>query len=107
MLYPRVPHQLCHFHYLHEAAKPIYEADRHAKKEPRSVSVGYAPLNGASKASVDPEAEVVRGYCAAVRSASRMMAARRWTPRGSNSPPALPRLLQSGAGRKKGGWPRS
>ena len=28
-----VPHQLCHFHYLREAAKPIYEADRHAKKE--------------------------------------------------------------------------
>src|SRR6478609_3646923 len=27
-----VPHQLCHFHYLREAAKPIYEADRHAKK---------------------------------------------------------------------------
>src|ERR1043165_2617512 len=24
---PEVPHQLCHFHSLHEAAKPIYEAD--------------------------------------------------------------------------------
>jgi hypothetical protein len=30
--FPGVPHQLCHFHYLREAAKPIYEADRHAKK---------------------------------------------------------------------------
>src|SRR6478735_9188439 len=30
---PGVPHQLCHFHYLREAAKPISEADRHAKKE--------------------------------------------------------------------------
>src|SRR5499426_3640221 len=30
---PGVPHQLCQFHYLREAAKPIYEADRHAKKE--------------------------------------------------------------------------
>src|SRR5436309_14482835 len=29
---PEVPHQLCPFHYLHEAAKPISEADRHAKK---------------------------------------------------------------------------
>jgi hypothetical protein len=28
-----VPHQLCHFHYLREAATPIAEADRHAKKE--------------------------------------------------------------------------
>ena len=30
---PNTPHQLCHFHYLREAARPIYEADRHAKKE--------------------------------------------------------------------------
>ena len=30
---PEAAHQLCHFHYLREAAKPIYEADRHAKKE--------------------------------------------------------------------------
>lgn len=28
-----VPHQLCQFHYLREAAEPISEADRHAKKE--------------------------------------------------------------------------
>jgi transposase-like protein len=30
---PGVPHQLCQFHYLREAAKEVYEADRHAKKE--------------------------------------------------------------------------
>jgi hypothetical protein len=30
---PDVPHQLCQFHYLREAARPIWEADRHAKKE--------------------------------------------------------------------------
>ena len=30
---PGVPHQLCHFHYLREAAKPIAAADLHAKKE--------------------------------------------------------------------------
>jgi len=28
---PDTPHQLCHFHYLREAAKPLYEADRHAQ----------------------------------------------------------------------------
>jgi len=27
-----VPHQLCQFHYLKEAGKPIYEMDHHAKK---------------------------------------------------------------------------
>ncbi len=30
---PGVPHQLCQFHFLREAANPVYEADRHAKKE--------------------------------------------------------------------------
>ncbi|PLZ87848.1 transposase, partial [Fischerella muscicola CCMEE 5323] len=30
---PRIAHDLCHYHYLKEAIKPIYEADRHAKKE--------------------------------------------------------------------------
>src|SRR6186713_3513624 len=30
-VWPEVPHQLCHFHYLREAALPIFEA--HAKKE--------------------------------------------------------------------------
>lgn len=30
---PNIPHQLCHFHYLREAAKPVYEADKHAKNE--------------------------------------------------------------------------
>ena len=32
-VFPGVPHQLRQFHYLREAALPIYEADRHAKKE--------------------------------------------------------------------------
>src|SRR4051812_27363304 len=39
-----VPHQLCHFHYLREAAKPIYEADRHAKKELKKRVRGVRPI---------------------------------------------------------------
>ena len=40
---PGVPHQLCQFHYLREAARPLYEADRHAKKElKKRVRVGAA-----------------------------------------------------------------
>jgi hypothetical protein len=35
---PGVPHQLCQFHYLREAARPIFEADRHAKATPRRSS---------------------------------------------------------------------
>lgn len=64
-----VPHQLCHFHYLREAAKPIYDADRHAKKELKKRVRGVRPMERRLAGRHDPEAEVVRGYCAAVRSA--------------------------------------
>ncbi len=66
---PEVPHQLCHFHYLHEAAKPISEADRHAKKVLKKHVRGVRPIERRLEGRSDREAEVVRGYCAAVRSA--------------------------------------
>jgi hypothetical protein len=68
-VFPHVPHQLCHFHYLREAAKPIYDADRHAKKELKKRVRGGRPIERRLAGRSDPEAEVVRGYCAAVRSA--------------------------------------
>src|SRR2546428_2574557 len=39
---PRVPHQLCHFHYLDEAADPIFETDRHAKTELKKLVRGVS-----------------------------------------------------------------
>jgi hypothetical protein len=67
---PGVPHQLCHFHYLREAARPIYEADRHAKKELKKRVRGVRPIERAAEAAEDDaEAELVRGDCAAIRSA--------------------------------------
>jgi len=66
---PGVPHQLCHFHYLREAARPIYEADRHAKKELKKRVRGVRPIERKVEGRDDPEARAVRGYCAAVRSA--------------------------------------
>ena len=71
---PGVPHQLCHFHYLREAAKPIYEADRHAKKELKKRVRGIRPIERQAEKAIetaedDEEAEIVRGYCAAVRAA--------------------------------------
>ena len=66
---PGVPHQLCHFHYLREASLPIYEADRHAKKELKKRVRGIRVLERQVESRDDAEAEVVRGYCAAVRSA--------------------------------------
>jgi hypothetical protein len=67
-VFPDVPHQLCHFHYLREAAKPIYEADRHAKKELKKCVRGVRPIERRLDGRSDPQAEVIRGYCAAVRS---------------------------------------
>src|SRR5207249_5765011 len=66
---PGVPHQLCQFHYLREAARPIFEADRHAKKELKKHVRGVRPIERAVEGHASPEAEVTRGYCLAVRSA--------------------------------------
>lgn len=66
---PGVPHQLCQFHYLREAARPIYEADRHAKKELKKSVRGVRPIERQVEGRDDGEAQVVQGYCAAVRSA--------------------------------------
>jgi transposase-like protein len=66
---PDVPHQLCHFHYLREAAMPVYEADRHAKKELKKHLRGVRPIERAVEKRTDEEAKAIRGYCQAVRSA--------------------------------------
>jgi hypothetical protein len=84
---PGVPHQLCQFHYLREAAQPIYEADRHAKKELKKRVRGIRKIERQAEKEAeadedDAEAEIVRGYCAAVRAA--------WTDDG------LPPLAASG-----------
>lgn len=64
-----VPHQLCHFHYLREAAKPIFEADRHAKKELKKRVRGVRPIERKVEGRDDLEAKAIQDYCAAVRSA--------------------------------------
>jgi Transposase, Mutator family len=66
---PGVVHQLCQFHYLREAAKPVYEADRHAKKELKKSVRGIRPLERTVEGREDEQARIVQGYCAAVRSA--------------------------------------
>jgi hypothetical protein len=66
---PQVPHQLCHVHSLREAAKPVYEADRHAKKALKKHVRGVRPIERQLDKRTDPETEVMRGYCSAVRSA--------------------------------------
>jgi hypothetical protein len=66
---PSVPHQLCQFHYLREAARPLWEADRHAKKELKKPVRDVRPLERAAEQDASAASAVVLGYCAAVRSA--------------------------------------
>jgi hypothetical protein len=68
-VFPTIAHQLCHFPYLREAAKPIYEADRHAKKELKKQVRGIRPIEQSVAGQDDEISEVVRGYALAVRSA--------------------------------------
>ncbi len=66
---PGTPHQLCHFHYLREAAKPIAEADRSAKKQLKKRVRGVRPIERSVEAEQGLEAQIVYGYCVAVRAA--------------------------------------
>jgi hypothetical protein len=68
-VFPTIPHQLCQFHYLREAALPIFEADRHAKTTLQKHVRGVRPLERALEGRADVEAAAIRGYCLAVRSA--------------------------------------
>jgi hypothetical protein len=80
------PHQPCHFHYLREAAEPIYQADRHAKKELKERVRGVRPIEREVEGRDGPEAKAIRGYRAAVRGA--------WTDDGG--PPSAPGLVLRG-----------
>lgn len=66
---PDVPHQLCQFHYLREAARPLWEADRHAKKELKKHVRDVRGIERSAERQNDPASDVVLGYCPAVRSA--------------------------------------
>lgn len=67
-VFPGVPYQLCQFHYLREAARPIYEADRHAKVGLEKKVRGARKVERLVEGREGVQAEVVRGYCSAVRS---------------------------------------
>ena len=64
-----MPYQLCQFHFLREAAKPVFEADRHAKKVLKRKVRKVRGIERAVEGRSDPQAAAIRGYCSAVRSA--------------------------------------
>lgn len=68
---PGAPHQLCHFHYLRNVAKPVCEADRKLKKELKQKVRGIRQVERQVASKRDDEARVVSGYCVAIREAMR------------------------------------
>lgn len=66
-VFPDVPHQLCQFHYLKDATKPLYEADRNAKTQLKKHLRGVRPIERALEDHPTPENDAIRGYCLAVR----------------------------------------
>ncbi len=83
---PGVPHQLCHFHYLDEAAGPIFEADRHAKTELKKLVRGVQrTLAGLGRAGRRTERGHAPILFSRTQRGSPMMAIRRCVPRVSNS----------------------
>src|SRR5437870_7491562 len=65
-----ISHQLCQFHYLKDATKPLYEADQHAKTQLKKQLRGVRPIERAVEEHKTPENEAIRGYCLAVRARS-------------------------------------
>lgn len=66
-VFPDAPHQLCQFHYLKDAIKPFYEADRHAKTLLKKQLRGVRPIERALEEYPTPENDALRDYCLAVR----------------------------------------
>ena len=73
---PGVTHQFCQFHDLREAAKPIYEADRHSSAKLKQQVRGVRPIERALEGLEDEQSQAMHGYCLAVRSSLDL----RWTP---------------------------
>jgi hypothetical protein len=66
---PEGPHPRCPGHARHEAAKPLSAAARHATQGRKNQVRGVRPRERAVEGRPEPEAEVLRGDCSAVRSA--------------------------------------
>jgi hypothetical protein len=73
-VFAEVPHQLCHFHSLREAAKPIYDADRHAKKELKKQVRGIRAIERGLEEEREEEAQTVRDSCQANQRVQRVPA---------------------------------
>jgi hypothetical protein len=120
--FPGVPHRYCANHFLRDLARPVLEADSHAKVQMRSKvrglrSIEKAVLEQRRPPAEDPQAppppteeptEVVLDYCAAVRGILNDDQGGPLHPPGLRMAEALGEVRQSLrriVGAKKGGVP--
>ena len=64
---PGVPHQLCHFHYLRNIARPVSEMDRALKVDLKKKVRGIRRVEGRASQAGGVKARVVQRYCEAIR----------------------------------------
>jgi len=66
-LFPEVPHQLCHFHFLRDIALPTTTADRALKTDLKKEVRGIHAVEARVAERTDDEAAVITGYTTALR----------------------------------------
>jgi hypothetical protein len=69
LVFPHIPHQLCQIHYLRDAAKPIVDADKHAKTQLKAQIRGIRPIERIVEQRHDEASQAAYDCCLAVRSA--------------------------------------
>ncbi len=67
-VFPKVPHQFCHFHFLRNACLPVSEMDRNLKKEIRKRIRGIKPIEVSAEKRGDEMAGEVTDWCLVLRS---------------------------------------
>jgi len=66
-IFPGVPHQLCHFHFLRDVAMPTVNEDRGLKTDLKKEVRGIKAVEEKVKDRTDPDADVIRGYTTTLR----------------------------------------
>ena len=65
--FPGVPHQLCHFHFLRNIARPISEMDRALKVDLKKKVRGIKPIEQKVACQADKKSQLIQQYCRAIR----------------------------------------
>jgi hypothetical protein len=65
--FPKIPHQLCHFHFLRNIAKPISDLDRALKVDLKKKIRVIKPIEQKAANSQDKQSQLVYQYCQTIR----------------------------------------